>query len=281
MTNGIVSNMPEGDYRKHPAVSASDLKNMQRSPAYARMRSNGSGHTTKAQAFGIAAHTAILEPEALAARHPVEPQQPADNEAKAWRATKLYKEQLAELEAREGVSSVITAQESEDLEWITKRVREIEVGRMIQELEGENEASVFAYDEEFELWRKCRMDRWIPAAHMIVDVKTAADHRPGPFARACQRWGYHLSAAYYLDTCALAGIDADHFAFLVVANEAPHEIAAYTLDEDSIEQGRHEYRRLLAQWRDCEQADEWTAVTQGITELRLPEWSITFDEETR
>ena len=111
---------------------------------------------------------------------------------------------------------------------------------------------------------------------MIVDIKTCRDHRPGPFARACKQYGYHLSAAYYLDT-ANQVLDVEHYVFLAVNAEAPFEIAAYTLDRDSIEQGRKEYREALARYADCKRRDDWPGGSGRIEEIRLPEYAIDFN----
>ena len=273
-TQGMHVGLEMDDYRAMEGVSASDLKNMQRSPAFAHMRGAVS---TPAQEWGTAIHTAILEPEDLHKRYALDPEQPADNDAKNWRATKLYKEMRAAAEA--GSDGFLTAQQFADLEWIQKRVKENKIGASLHEIGGVREASFFAWDEEFGLWRKCRPDWYIAEAHMAVDVKSAADHLPGPFARASARYGYHITAAWYIDTMEMAGHSVDHYPFLVVNSAAPFEPATYTLDQDSIEQGRFEYRRALAEWRDCAELGKWPCGSNEIQELRLPEYAITYHYE--
>lgn len=263
-------------YRAAEGVSASDLKNMQRSPAYARMRGKVS---TPAQEWGTAVHTAILEPDELDRRYAVDPEAPADFAGKVWRATKAYKEARAEIEARPGIEGVLTPQQREDLTQIQRRVAENKIGAQLHELDGMREASVFAWSDEGDHWMKCRPDWFIPAARMVIDVKTAQDYRPGPFARACHRYGYHTSAAYYFDVMEEAGILVDHYVFLVVSSDAPYEVATYTLDDDSIEQGRHDYRRALAEWRDCANAGQWPGGSNDIQGIRLPEYAINYHEE--
>lgn len=272
--NGIVEDLSMDLYRRTAAVAASDLKNMQRSPAFARMRSHS---TSPAKEWGTAVHTAILEPDMLDARYRVEPAQPADNDAKVWRATKLYKEGVAALMAEPGVEGVLSADDMESLRWVQQRVKENAIGAQLHEIGGIREGSVFCHDDEFRVWRKVRPDWLIPQTGVVIDVKTGADHRPRQFARACHAYGYHLSAAYYLDTLT-AALDQsfDHYVFLVVNSDAPHEVATYTLDADSIEQGRHEYRRALAHWRECEETGRWPGGSSKIEELRLPEYAINF-----
>jgi hypothetical protein len=271
---GIVAGMEMAPYRAINAVAASDLKNMQRSPAYAHMRT----HTTSpAKEWGTAVHTAVLEPDALEARYRIEPQQPEDNAAKLWRSTKLYKEGKAALLAEPGVEGVLSASELKGLEQIQRNVAQNKIGAKLHEVGGIREASVFAWDDEFDLWRKVRPDWLIETASMVVDVKTDQDYRPGPFARACKKWGYHVSGAYYMDTLSMVvEREIEHYVFLVVNTDAPHEVASYTLDEDSIQQGRHEYRRALAEWHDCAELGRWPGGSDEIGEIRLPEYAITY-----
>ena len=276
MQHEIIHGLSMDEYRASSAVSASDLKNLKRSPAYAHMRDSVS---TPAQEWGTAVHTAILEPDELDTRYRLEPEQPADNTAKVWRATKLYKEALAVTLAEPGVEGVLSAQQFEDLAQIQRNVARDPVGEKMHATVGHNEASAFAFMKEAGLWVKVRPDRLMPEARMVVDVKTARQHLPGPFARACATYDYHLSAAMYLDV--LSTFDPyDHYVFLVVASDAPFEVRSYTLDEDSIEQGRAEYQRGLIEWKHYREEGYWPGGTGQIEELRLPEYRIDYYEET-
>ncbi len=278
-TEGILVGIEMPDYRSIDAVSASDLKNMQRSPAYAHMRASTS---SPAMEWGTAVHTAILEPDTLDARYAHDPEKPGVGGYPAgWRNTKAYKEAKADLISGDGIEGVLTAQQLVDLESIRRKVERNKIGSKLHELGGMREASGVWYDEEFGLWRKVRPDWLIEAAGMVVDVKTARDHRPEPFRRACKQYGYHISSAYYLDTLTELSESTtyEHYVFLVVASDAPYEVKSYTLDEDSMEQGRHEYRKLLAEWRDCVELQRWPGGSDEIEELRLPEYSITYQEE--
>lgn len=281
MFTGIYPNVSMDDYRKLPAVSASDLKNMGRSPAYAHMKHRSSSPSTKAQQWGTDVHTAILEPHTLGTRYALDPESPKGGYPAGWRNTKDYKEQKAKLFSGLGFEGVLTANELQNLEWIQKRVRENKFGASLYELDGIREASVLAYDEEFGLWRKCRPDWYTPTACMATDLKKVKDHRPWAFAKACHEYGYHISAAYYIDTMTMAGCDVEHHPFLTINGVAPFEVAAYTLDEDSIEQGRHDYREHLAEWRDCVELQRWPGGSEEIEELRLPGYAITYHEEAR
>ncbi|HET6416196.1 MAG TPA: PD-(D/E)XK nuclease-like domain-containing protein [Polyangiales bacterium] len=274
-TEGMHLDLPMEVYRAAEGVAASDLKNMQRSPAFARMRSHV---TSPSKEWGTAVHTAVLEPHALEDRYGLDPESPKGGYPAGWRNTKDYKAQRAELfETQPTLEGLLTPQEFQDLGRIQTRVRESEVGEMIEGVRGEREASVWHYDDEFSLWRKVRPDYLISAARMVVDLKTAVDHRERAFSRACHNYGYHVSDAYYRDTITAAlDFDVDFYLFLVVASDAPFEVAGYVLDNDSVKQGRHEYRHQLAKWRECEERQRWPGGIHDITEIRLPEYGINY-----
>lgn len=269
----IERDMPMSEYRAHPGVAASDLKAMQRSPAYARARES---RETKATLFGTAIHTAVLEPDEIEKRYVIDPESPKGGYPAGWRNAKDYREQVAEIVAS-GVTP-LARDEYEALFVIRGRVHAHEIGKQLHALDGHRECSVFVADEEHSLVRKCRPDWLVPGARMVVDVKSTRNHRAGQFARDCKTFGYHLSAAYYLDTIG-EEMPVEHFVFLAINNTAPFEVAAYTLDSDSIEQGRREYQRELARYAECMSRDAWPAGPALIEEIRLPEYAIDYYRE--
>ena len=270
----LIHEMPMDAYRRWDAVSASDLKNMQRSAAYARLCPS---KESAALDWGSAVHTAVLEPELLVRRYRIDPESPKGGYPAGWRNSTAYKEAKAAQLDQPGVIGLLTPEQFGGLEEIAEHVASNEIGGKLHDLPGMREASLFTDDREHGLGRKCRPDWLIPKANMIVDVKTAQDWRAQGFARACLRYGYHMSAAYYIDTFALDGeIEIEHYVFLVVASDAPYEVATYTLDRDSIEQGRADYRRALSRWATCAASDLWPGGSTKIEEIRIPEFGINY-----
>lgn len=273
----LIHEMPMSDYRRFDAVSASDLKNMQRSAAYARLRPS---KESAALDWGSAVHTAVLEPVTLTTRYRIDPTSPKGGYPAGWRNSNDYKAQRAALLSEPGVYGLLTSDEFDGLSTIAENVATNEIGAKLHDLPGTRESSLFVADLEFDVQRKVRPDWLIPKAQMIVDVKTARDWRPGAFARSCLQYGYHISAAYYMDTFGLyETVEVEHFVFLVVAADAPYEVAAYTLDRDSIAQGRADYRKALAQWAACQNAGEWPGGLAKIEEIRIPEFGINYYQQ--
>lgn len=274
----IIEEMPMQVYREWRAVSASDLKNFRRSPAYAKLNPPIDGDSLE---WGTAVHCAVLEPHALETRYGIDPEKPGVGGYPAgWRNTKEYKEQRAALLAQPGIVGLLTREQVGQLQQIVGNVATNDVGKLLHELPGTRETSLFVDDPEFGVQRKIRPDWLIPKAAMSVDVKTARDWRPSAFSRACVQHGYHLTAAFYLDTLAMLDhVLVDHYVFLVIASDAPFEVAAYTLDHDSVEQGRAEYRKALAGWSRCVETGIWPGGADKIQELRIPEYAIDYYQE--
>lgn len=273
----LIEEMPMQAYREWRAVSASDLKNMKRSPAYARLNPPVEGDALE---WGTAVHCAVLEPHELERRYAADPPSPKGGYPAGWRNTNDYKAQRAELLARPGIVGLLTTEQMGQLHQIIDNVARNDIGKLLHELPGTRETSLFVDDPDFGVQRKVRPDWLIPKAQTIVDVKTARDWRPAAFSRACAQFGYHLSDAYYRDTFMLEGtVDIDHYVYLVIASDPPFEVASYTLDLDSVEQGRSEYRKLLARWVECERTGVWPGGADKIQELRLPEYAIDFYKE--
>ena len=270
---GIHTGVEMDAYRADPGVASSDLSALKRSPAYARLRRETISESTPAMRFGTAVHTAVLEPELFDRQYAEDPQHPEHGGyPKGWRNTKAYKA-LAQ-EVRDSGREPLSAEHMHACESIRRNVLAHSTGSLITEVQDAPEVSVFAHDQELDVRRKIRPDLLVSRASMVVDLKTTND--PGAFRRTVQKFGYHRSAAYYLDTLGLLGETYDHYVFLVVATDAPYEVFAFTLDDDSIEQGRYEYRQLLREYAACMSSGDWPLPNTGIEEVRLPEYAINY-----
>jgi exodeoxyribonuclease VIII len=145
---------------------------------------------------------------------------------------------------------------------------------------GHNELSIFWTDAETDLKCKARADRVVEVpgfGFVCVDIKTTTDASPVAFARAVNRFSYHIQAAWYLDALALAGIACERFVILAVESSAPHCVAAYALDDDAMEQGRRDVSRLKREYAKCAATGIWPSYSPKIESLSLPKYA--FDDE--
>lgn len=110
------------------------------------------------------------------------------------------------------------------------------------------EKSIYWIDEPTGLLCKARPDIW--HCNMIADLKTTKCANPYSFAYAISEYDYHIQAAMILDAIKTAALEEHNNYFLIAAEtKRPHPVVSYPLNEQSIFQGRNEYRDALYQMK--------------------------------
>lgn len=131
-----------------------------------------------------------------------------------------------------------------------------------------NEQSLLVKDNGF--IRKVRVDAYDKDLGIIYDVKTTRYNSPEMFIKDAYSYGYHLQAAFYIDTLRMAGIKADYFAFLVVPSESPCEPFGIQISDRFIEDGREIYSEVVENILAYKKTDE-----QVFFKLMdLPQWRL-------
>jgi len=145
------------------------------------------------------------------------------------------------------------------------------------------EVSSYWIDEETGVLCKCRPDFVHDCGDsgvILVDVKTCGDARPFEFARMIAKHRYHVQNAYYADGFEKAsGRKVIGFIFASVEMDYPYASSAIMLDEESIDQGRKEYRRGLDVYAECLASGEWPGIGTEVHLARLPWWAFDNEEE--
>ena len=88
---------------------------------------------------------------------------------------------------------------------------------------------------------------------VLIDLKTTVDASMTGFSRSIEKFGYHISAAMYLDGCNQCAPLLEEcctsrfksFAFIVVENTAPYLSAVYELSPDSLMLGKALYQTCM------------------------------------
>jgi len=242
MHPGLYTDIPLLAYHAAPGLSKSDLDLIARSPAHWKY---GERVTTPAMRLGAAVHAAVLEPETWEARYA--------------RATGRRRPEP------DATTMTLTAEEWE----ICLRIRDAVWNHpTCQDLfsEGIAEQSAWWLDPDTDLLCKCRPD-WSRAG-FLVDLKTTTDASPVGFARAVERYRYHVQAAYALDGWPQAGGGAgDQFLFIVVEKAPPYAVALYELSAAFLDAARARYRRDLATAAECLTRQHWPGYPTDIVTL--------------
>lgn len=260
-------------HRRWEAWNVSRLKMLDRSPAhcYYAMTHPGAKKETDALKLGSAMHCALLEPDRFEIEYQLEPQQPADNAAKSWRATKLYKDQVMELAGYH--VSVLKRQEWDGCRQLQERLlSEPSAARDLLMETYATEVSFAVTDPETGLLCKIRADALTPDT--CWDLKKCESL--GRFRKQVYDFGYYMSVPFYIDLLNVhePGMSKD-YQFLVVEDSPPYEFQVFELNEESEMLGRRKVDELLRVAADCVKNDYWPGLPRDLQTLSLPAWAFT------
>ena len=273
---GIHEDMPNDEYhQKQPGISSSVVKTMLKSPhqTFSRHFAPNREHvTTPAMEFGTAAHALILEgmdgfnrdcalvPENINKR------------------TKIGKEEWAEFEEANKGKVMVKAADFELLEKMRIAIHKHPTAGDILSEQACVEHSGFWADEATGLLCKFRPDWWVKSPAAVVDLKTCLDASEAGFQRVIGNFGYHLSAAWYLNgVLKTTGEDCKNFVFLAQekAEETGFGVGVYVLSEEVVEASKNVNKILLGRLAECLHTGVWKGYQDDrLTEISLAPWDL-------
>lgn len=292
---GIYEGLSFAEYRTIPAVSASGLEKLRRSPLQYQHSLTAPDRTSDALTRGTALHLAILEPDEFEARYVVsEPcavllksgkreGQPCGNPGlfvmrgtKEWMCGQHVK----------GFGSLI----DDECESITKEthatviamrdaVRAHDRARTLFEGRGLFEATVVWEDPETGVVCRARPDRLVERAGMNAEIKTTRDAAEWAFPAQAENLGYFRKLAFYRRGLRTLGWPYQYTAVLAIEAEPPFDLECYLADEGAtdaaLETADLEVSRLLRDYADCAKANHWPGYNRGagFRTLRRPAWA--------
>ncbi len=293
MLNEIYPNMSNTDYHGDYGVSRSQLMTFKRSPLHFWYE-NISGTYIKPESsssmnFGSALHCYLLENDKFDDQFICNtnsisiPKLPLLREVGRLVYDSM-KAKIEELKAVKHIQEYEFNMQCQGKTVITKeeldKIKDIKTTLLSRNYEnnlligGKNEHSIFWQDKESGLICKCRPDIWHES--MVVDLKTTADASFKSCQSSIYRYGYHIQSAMILDGIyAATGKLLETFVFLFVEKEAPYATGIYIMDDQTIEQGRIEYKKYLLRLKECYDKDEWPSYERSI--INLPRFAA-FEE---
>jgi hypothetical protein len=260
-TPGIYPGVSSADYHADPALGSTSLKTLAiRTPAHYQYDLT---HPKFSDAFtlGTAAHSLILEGDTSGI---------VIVETDNW-LTKAAKEAKAAVLA-DGRQPLLRKEMAQILA-MNDAVMAHPLARAAL-TDHKAEQSVF-WEEEGQMY-KCRPDAWKPGA--LVDLKTSRSADPNEFGKTAHEYGYHQSAAHYIDGVKAATGEELPFHFVLVEKTEPYLVSVVELDVEAINIGRMLNDRAKRIYRECVESNTWPGYP--ATELvGLPMWAIYQSEE--
>lgn len=269
---GLYPDITNEQYHKGPGISSSGVKLIiEKSPLHYWERylnpKREPDKETPDMLLGSLVHTMVLEPDNLERDWAVEPD--------VNKRTKAGREEVAAFYKRNQGKKIVSRDSLSRAEAIASAVRRHPKAAKIFE-DGVHEQSLYWVDPDTGVLCKCRPDWW--RSFMLADLKTTIDASEDGFQRAVFNFGYHISAAMYLDGVKEhTGEPLEDFVFSVVEKEPPYAVANYRINEEDIAIGRKQYKQALETYARCmEKGTErrhWPGYPLEIQPISLPPWA--------
>jgi hypothetical protein len=256
MKPGIYSGISNADYHRDPALGSTSLKTLAtRTPAHYQ---HDKTHPKFSDAFtlGTAAHSLILEGDTSSV---------VVVEADNWMGKYAKGAKVEALAA--GKQPLLSG------EWA--QVKGMRDSVMAHEVAGPlfagHKAEQSVFWREGGLMLKCRPDAWRFDA--LIDLKTTVNADPNEFGKTAHNFGYHQSAAHYIDGVKAATDEELPFHFVLVEKTAPYLVSVVELDIEAVNIGRQLNDRAKRIYRECVETNTWPGYPNADL-ISLPMWAI-------
>lgn len=262
--NKIIENMPDKEYRAHPAVSQSELKNLAKCPLYYKYKKENPCEATEAMKFGRMAHSYILEPEKFKKEYFVTPK--ITRRGKTWE----------ELKEKAGKKEIVFEEDLGNTKGMRDMLLKLEFFKDSLD-KSAKEVSVFWKDNDVGIDCKARVDGYSSHLNILYDLKTTRDCLSSAFKRQFFSLRYQIQAAFYMDGVAkVTGKMPQGFILFAVEKEPPFLCKSYFIDfrDETIQTGRDEYKYLLNYYSELEEKNDFTQAFEKEMERidYLPNW---------
>lgn len=259
--------MTEQEYRKHPAISRSELFKISESPEKFKYYREHPEESTPALVFGQLFHAMALQPEMVNEQFAVAPN--------VDRRTKAGKEAFAEFEAQAEGKTIVSV---DMVEQATAMCEALNKNEFVKKLfKGEKEKPFFWVDEMTGEKCKCRVDVLTEVGEniIIIDLKTTDNAETEAFIRSAIKYGYDFQSAMYSEGVKTNTGREPLFVFIAIEKKPPYAINILQADELLIRRGYDLFREFIGIYHDCKQTDNWYGYLgkyNQINNLALPSY---------
>lgn len=257
--------MTEQEYRKHPAISRSELFKISESPEKFKYYREHPEEPTPALLFGQLFHAMALTPETVWEQFAVMPN--------VDRRTKAGKEAFAEFEASADGKTIVSVDMVEQATAMCEALNKNEFVKKL--LKGEKEKPFFWVDELTGKECKCRTDVLTEVGEnlIIVDLKSTDNAETEAFMRSAIKYGYDFQSAYYTEGVKVNTGREPLFVFIAIEKKPPYAINILQSDKLFIKRGYDVFRELLGIYSECKKTGIWWGYLgryNQINNLALP-----------
>lgn len=271
------------DYIKLPGLNASKLKPYSISPARGYHKESKEFKRTMAMSLGSIIHAYILEGTA-AAQELIEAKYITSGFPINKSTGKPYGESS-------GKYQDWLAEQDPEKEVIFPEVLNHKVTRIVDAVRHHKEASKMLsmnqYREVAITWtckytgKQCKAIVDFFGDHTAGDLKTfGKELTRSEIQRELHQRQYHLQFAFYYDGLIANGIDVKQFQVIFVGTSEENDVAPFTINEESLEQGRNDYLKAIDNYDTAHCYDgSHIGLFPEVTEIGIPNYALTIEEE--
>lgn len=257
--------MTEREYRKHPAISRSELWRIRESPQKFKYYREHPPEPTPALLFGQVFHKMLLEPDTFDEEFVAAPG--------VNRRTKEGKQILENFASKHENQKIITAEMFDQAKEMCDAIKREPLA--VKLLKGKAELPFFWTDEMTGEECKCRVDVLNTEYRqpIIVDAKTTADASTESFIRSAINYGYDFQAAMYSEGVEKNIGKKPLFVFIAVEKDPPFSVNILQADELMLRRGYDLFREYIGIYHDCKTSGNWYGYLgklNQINNLALP-----------
>ena len=250
-------------YHSSKGISSTDIKKMLISPLHYENKSLFK-LSTDSLSKGSLYHIMVLEPH-LIGKKVIKEEFEGCELNKNSNAYKEAKAKFLEKNRGKEIYSVSEWEEAERMANITKTI----CGALLDDIVTERAFCYF--NEEFGEYLKIKVDA-LNKKGFVIDLKSTSvdvtNERDVQYAVI--DYGYHISAAFYIDVLRACGVDVHTMVMIFQSTKAPNYCLPYIFSEEVIEIGRSLYRDALRSWVDYRD----NGIANVAREFNLPDWYV-------
>lgn len=259
-------------------VNSSSLKKMVKSPfAFHNAFYGTSEQPTESMKFGTLAHLALLQGSKFREKYIVMPEfesRTADGRLSESKATKYYKEQMAEWKSTMPTDAILVTAEERDR--LFSMVDSLLSHNMAMNLLKDGKPEIAGYWKDPETGVACRMQADFISFNLnaLIDVKTTQDCEWELFRKSVEGFHYSFQMAMYAEGIKqITGKKPDHIAWIAIESKAPFEVRVYEMSPQYEAIGNHDFRFALRKLKECIDRGSFE---QGQKEIEMAEPSVWF-----
>lgn len=279
---GWYRDLSNEDYHGSFGFSSSQIKTLlEQTPAHLKHKMVHPKDQTDNMLLGTVLHTLVLEPDHFAAEFVVAPEI-----NKRTKAGKAEWEEFSAIAAEAGQQVITAAMLGKAMAMRESVLAQPMAAALLADTT--NESSIYWWynsmdpddSDRYKIMCKVRPDSLGVAHPVVMDLKSCADASYSGFQRAILNFGYHVSAAMYLEgvnQCDELLSEIGHFAytkfvFICAESEPPYLPAVYELSPEFLELGKQQYRRGIRILKHGIEQD-WPGFASEVRTIEPPGWA--------